>query len=53
MKGCLFLLVLVVLAGFMFWHVFYWLAVMQGAQLPGLVAWVLAPPFGAWLVFKS
>jgi hypothetical protein len=46
------MLVLVALASFMAWHVVHWLCLMQGIPAPGLVAWVLAVPIGAWLVFK-
>ncbi len=52
MKPITILLILTVLASFMAWHVVHWLCLMQGIPAPGVVAWVLAVPIGAWLVFK-
>lgn len=49
--GCL-MLFLIACAVFMAWHVVHWLCLMQGIPEPGVVAWVLAVPIGAWLVFK-
>jgi hypothetical protein len=52
MKVFLILLFLVVCGSYLSWHVVHYLCQVYQCRNPGVIAWLLAPPIGTWLVFS-